>query len=213
MQTEYLVIGQGISGTFLSWYLNKAGRDFVVIDNNNKYSSSRIAAGVINPVTGRRIVQTWMIDTLLPFALNSYEQIGIELGIEAIAQKNVIDFFPSPQMVNAFNTRLQEDSQYLSLPSNSLNYQDHFNYDFGFGEIGPCYAVNLAELLPACRNNLKTNNHFIEDDFDITALIVEKNRIIYKDIHAEKIIFCDGVCSGENPWFKYLPFAFNKEKH
>src|SRR5215204_1571960 len=65
--TEFLIIGQGISGTWLSYYLQKANKSFVVIDNDQPNSASRVAAGIINPVTGRRIVKTWMIDELLSF--------------------------------------------------------------------------------------------------------------------------------------------------
>ena len=75
-KTEFLIVGQGISGTFLSWYLHKAGRSFIVIDNNDGSSSSRVAAGIINPVTGRRVVKTWMIDEIMPFAVNAYEEMG-----------------------------------------------------------------------------------------------------------------------------------------
>jgi glycine/D-amino acid oxidase-like deaminating enzyme len=67
MQTEFLIVGQGISGTWLSYYLQKANRSFIVIDNEQPNSASRVAAGIINPVTGRRIVKTWMIDELFLF--------------------------------------------------------------------------------------------------------------------------------------------------
>ena len=66
-KVECVVVGQGVCGTFLTWYLKKAGMSFIVIDNNDPASSSRVAAGVINPVTGRRIVKTWMINELMPF--------------------------------------------------------------------------------------------------------------------------------------------------
>src|SRR5688572_14344251 len=45
-QTEFLIIGQGISGTWLSYYLQKANKSFLVIDNNQSNSASRIAAGI-----------------------------------------------------------------------------------------------------------------------------------------------------------------------
>ena len=68
MQIDFLIIGQGISGTWLSYFLEKAGKSFIVIDNADPLSSSRLAAGVINPVTGRRHVEVWMADKILPFA-------------------------------------------------------------------------------------------------------------------------------------------------
>jgi glycine/D-amino acid oxidase-like deaminating enzyme len=206
MQTEFLIIGQGISGTFVTWYLKKAGRSFIVIDNGNPASSSRVAAGIINPVTGRRIVQTWMIDILLPYALNAYKELGRELNIEAIAQKNIVDFFPSPQMVNAFHERYQENPEYLSLPSDPQAFSQYFNYDFGYGEISPAYAVNLAEIIPAWRQQLQ----IIEEDFDVSKLGIRDGGITYKDISAEKIIFCNGIAASEHPYFNKLPFALNK---
>ena len=93
IQAEFLIVGQGISGTFLSWYLQKAQRSFFVIDHFEANASSRVAAGIINPVTGRRIVKTWMIDALLPFALNAYQEFGSHLGITAISRKKNDRFF------------------------------------------------------------------------------------------------------------------------
>jgi len=58
MMTDVLIIGQGICGTFLSWWLEQKGLSFIVIDEERPYTASRAAAGLINPVTGRRIVKT-----------------------------------------------------------------------------------------------------------------------------------------------------------
>ena len=110
---DCLIIGQGISGTFLSYYLNEEMKSFLVIDNNFKDSPSRIAAGIINPVTGRRMVTVWMADEVIPFAVNAYNQIGSQLGIQAISQRNIIDFFPNPFMRENFLKRIEENDQYI----------------------------------------------------------------------------------------------------
>ena len=86
MFAEFLIIGQGLSGTWLSYYLQKEKRSFLVIDNNKSVTASRVAAGIINPVTGRRIVKTWMIDELIPFVRNAYSELGKDLGISAITE-------------------------------------------------------------------------------------------------------------------------------
>jgi glycine/D-amino acid oxidase-like deaminating enzyme len=210
MHTEYLIIGQGISGTMLSWYLKQSGRSFIVLDNGDKNTASRTAAGLINPVTGRRIVQTWMIDQLLPFAFDAYKKLGEELGVNIIHQKNVIDFFPSAQMALAFRDRLAENDHYLSTPDPQDKYISRFNYDFGYGSIAPCYVVDLQSLLSAWRKKLQEEQFLINEDFDISSLIVTDGGINYKEINAQKIIFCDGVQSVRNPFFKNLPFALNK---
>ena len=210
MVVDYLIIGQGISGTWLSYYLEKANKSFIVIDNDQPNSASRVAAGIINPVTGRRIVKTWMIDELLSFLIPAYEELGNELNIKAIEKKSLIDFHPTPQMKIAFDERVKENADLLFHPKDQWQYQNIFNYDFGFGEVDPCYVVNLKEILPAWRKKLLSNNQLLEENFEITELKQADAEINYKNIKAEKIIFCDGIHSSQNPFFKNLPFALNK---
>jgi len=210
MVVDYLIIGQGISGTWLSYYLQKANRSFIVIDNDQPNSASRVAAGIINPVTGRRIVKTWMIDELLSFLVPAYEELGNELSIKAIEKKSLIDFHSTPQMKIAFDERVKENADLLFHPKDQRQYQNIFNYDFGFGEVDPCYVVNLKEILPAWRKKLLSNNQLLDEDLDITELKQTDEGINYKNIKAEKIIFCDGIHSSQNPFFKNLPFALNK---
>ena len=210
MQIEFLIIGQGISGTWLTYYLEKEKRSFIVIDNDQPNSASRVAAGIINPVTGRRIVKTWMIDELLSFLLPAYKELGNELGINAIEQKKLVDFHPTPQMKIAFDERVNEKAGFLFHPKDQERYQETFNYDFGFGEVDPCYVVNLKEVLPAWRKRLLANDQLLEEDFESNELRHTDTGIIYKNIKAEKIIFCDGIQSSQNSFFKNLPFALNK---
>lgn len=210
MHIDYLIIGQGISGTWLSYYLQKENRSFLIIDNNFKNSSSKIAAGIINPVTGRRHVTVWMADEIIPFAWNAYDQIGKELDITAISQKNIIDFFPSPQMRVSFFQRIEEKGEYVFDFTESNQFNDLFNYDFGCGEIKPVYTVHLETLLPAWRQQLKLKQQLLEEEFEINKLKVTKESIRYNDITASSIIFCDGINSNDNPYFRQLPFAPNK---
>ena len=210
MQIDYLIIGQGISGTWLSYYLQKARKSFLVIDNNFKNSSSKIAAGIINPVTGRRHVTVWMADEILPFALDAYNEIGKHLGITAISQKNIIDFFPSPQMRVGFFQRIEEKGDYIFDITEPNQFNSFFNYDFGCGEIKPVYTAHLESLLPAWRQQLKLNKQLLEEEFEINKLKVTKESILYNDITASSVIFCDGISSNDNPYFRQLPFAPNK---
>ena len=210
MHVEYLIIGQGISGTWLSYYLQKEGKSFIVIDNNEKNSPSRIAAGIINPVTGRRHVTVWMAEQILPFAWKAYENIGKYLNLTTISQKPIIDFFPSPQMRESFVQRTEEMANYVSQPADETSFRDHFNYEFGYGKISPVYQVNPETLLPAWRNQLEKDDLLLEENFEPALLLQIPGGIQYKEIRADKIIFCDGNGSVTSSWFERLPFAPNK---
>ena len=194
----------------LSWFLYKEGKSFLVIDDGNEHSASKSAAGIINPVTGRRYVSTWMIDEVMPFAVNTYNEMGTHLHSNFVFQKNIIDFFPSPQMRDAFVTRITEDDTYVHSYPDQNKFNRHFNYDFGCGEVSPVYTISQQLLLASWRKKLSTINSLLEEKFNIEELDVEKKGLRYQNILAQKIIFCDGISSMNNPWFNLLPFSANK---
>jgi len=211
MEVDYIIVGQGISGSFLSWYLIKAGKKVLVIDDAQPYTASKVASGVINPVTGRRIVSTWMIDTLLPFALEAYTNFGNDLGVNLIVQKNIIDFHPTPQMKLAFDERQPVEDKYLKYPDSEDPYKHYFNYNFGIGEINPCYLIDVNLLLEGWRKKLKEQNSLWEEVFDVNALAFSYSLLpTYKGIYAHKVIFCDGTTGFDSPFFSLLPYAKNK---
>ena len=210
MNIDILIIGQGITGTFLSYFLKKENKSFLVIDNNDSNAPSKIAAGIINPVTGRRLVTVWMADEILPFAWKAYQEIGHELGIAAISQKSIIDFFPNPFMRESFLQKIETSDKYVHSYPEQNQFNNFFNYDLGCGEIRPVYTAHLETLLPAWRQQMQKEYVLWEENFEIEHLIAEADKIHYKNITAAKIIFCDGTSSFENPFFKQLPFAPNK---
>ena len=210
METDYIIIGQGICGTFLSYYLQKAGKKVMVINEQKPYTASKAASGVINPVTGRRIVRTWMIEEVMPFAVHVYQQLEKELDVSLIEQKNIIDFHPTPQMKIAFEERLKEEN-FLTIPNNIHSFQQYFNFYFDAGEVDPCWLIDINNLLAAWRKKLIEQESLIEEYFDINQLITNNSSsITYKNIDAQKIIFCDGVEGTENKFFQLLPYSKNK---
>jgi len=211
MQTDVLIIGQGICGSFLSRELGRAGLSYVVIDEERPLTASRAAAGLINPVTGRRLVKTWMIDELLPFAQEAYRQAGEDLGASFLRPASVVDFFPTPQMRLAFLRRYEEvPAGYLRLPEDEGDWRDRFSYDFGYGWISPCYLVDMQGLLAAERRRMVEKGVLRGERFVTAELVVEPAGVHYRDIEARWAIFCDGIESFQNEYFSRLPFAPNK---
>jgi glycine/D-amino acid oxidase-like deaminating enzyme len=225
-QTELLIVGQGICGTFLSLELERAGVSHLVIDEQRPFSASRAAAGLINPVTGRRIVTTWMIDELLPFAVEAYGRLWGVLGNSFLQAASVTDFFPTAQMRLAFLRRLEEDGAYLRLPEDEHSWDGVFFSEFGYGVIDPCWLVDVPGLLDAARQRMAALGILREERFEVGELIVEPapagvgagpagaaaepGRVRWRDIEARRVVFCDGVESFSNPFFSRLPFAPNK---
>ena len=210
MHTDVLIVGQGICGTMLSYFLEKEGGSFLVLDDERPNTATSAAAGIINPATGRRYVYTWMIDTVMPFAVQTYEQLGTAMQVAAVQHNSIIDFFPTPRMRDAFVTRITEDDTFLHTFPDQNRFNQYFQYDFGCGEIRPAYIASLGLLIAAWRQHLQQKNTLLAETFDVDAVQLKSDGVQYKGITAEKIIFCDGIESTRNPWFNRLPFSPNK---
>ncbi|QES87750.1 NAD(P)/FAD-dependent oxidoreductase [Rhizosphaericola mali] len=210
MNVDFIVVGQGVCGTFLSYYLLEKGFSVIVVDQFRENTASQIASGVINPVTGRRIVKTWMIDELMPFCWDAYFEIGNKLGKKYIQNVKVLDFHPAQQMHDAFQKRLQEENvDYLS-EEDTANWQNKFSFEYGIGAVSPAHWINLRELLHDWRQFLMSKNILLENEFSNEDLALALDGIVYQNIHAKKIVFCDGVGNANKQFFPNLPFAPNK---
>ena len=51
---DTLILGQGLAGSLLAWMLIRKGQKVCVIDDAHRSSSSRVAAGLVNPLAGMR---------------------------------------------------------------------------------------------------------------------------------------------------------------
>jgi glycine/D-amino acid oxidase-like deaminating enzyme len=81
VRADILIAGQGLAGTLLGWELERAGIPFAIADAGHAAAASRVAAGMINPITGRRLVKSWRVDALLPLARESYRTLALALGV------------------------------------------------------------------------------------------------------------------------------------
>lgn len=77
----WTIVGQGLAGTCLAWALLERGEPFLLIDREEG-GSSRVAAGLVNPVTGRNFEPSKGIATHLPEAVSFYQKIGGLLGAD-----------------------------------------------------------------------------------------------------------------------------------
>ena len=94
-ENHVLIIGQGLAGTVLSYRLTQRNIRHKVIDNNHKSAATLAAAGIINPITGRRYVKSWMIDELLPAARRMYNSFENLLDVVLVSEHNILRSFES----------------------------------------------------------------------------------------------------------------------
>jgi glycine/D-amino acid oxidase-like deaminating enzyme len=208
-KVKYLIIGQGLVGTWMSYHLDLAGVSYKVINDPNCKSATSVASGVINPVTGRRIVQTWLIETILPFAVEHYKGIEKKLNINIIKTAPILLIHPSEQMKDSFDYRMTHENVYLFTQDNS-KWTPYFKAPFGTGAIDECYWMDLNLMTKHWEKYLQEQDKLIKDYFDCKDMLINENGVSWKNIEADKIIFCDGLNTMNHPYFAPLPFSPNK---
>lgn len=81
MNGRVLIVGQGLAGTALGLELEAAGIDCLIVSDGHATAASRVAAGLINPVTGQRFARTWRVEELRPLAQAAYQRWETLLGV------------------------------------------------------------------------------------------------------------------------------------
>lgn len=73
------IVGSGLAGTCLAWEFWKRGVEFALVDRGTG-GSSRVAAGMVNPITGKNFEPSWRIAEFLPEALAFYAEVEKSIG-------------------------------------------------------------------------------------------------------------------------------------
>ncbi len=207
---DYIIVGQGLAGSFLAKHLFDLQKKIEIIDVYNPKGSSSIASGIANPITGRKMVKTWEADDVFPYSYKKY------LALENQFQKKYTSSIP---LVKVFSSK--EDQVLWQKKSETTDYKDYtgeifsvgntaINQPFACAEIKQGYWVNVPELMQDFRHFFLTNNVLREEVFDYQALEIFPGKIKYKQLEAKRIVFCEGYKVIFNHWFNYLPFTTAK---
>jgi len=140
--------------------LLKEGKSVLVIDEFNNDSASNTASGLINPVTGRRVVTTWMAEELLPFAWNEYNKFNKLFRSQFIIRKNILVFPSATDLQQAFDKRMNEGNGYIyASPLSKEELYGYFNFPFDVMQIAPCYLIDVPDLIKSWRIILKSETY------------------------------------------------------
>lgn len=213
MQVQYLIIGQGIAGTLLSYAFWKQGRSFLVMDEPKLAPKASVVAGaVINPVNVNRWTMVAGYQQYVSDALDIYNSMEDTLGVSLIETLPLLVFQHDEANQQLFRNQQNEHPQYIQYPADtevSLG-QRFFNYHYGIGKVNPVWKINATELLSAWSDFLIQNGLLLRQRFDLSACKINPQSLQYQMIRSKKIIFCEGAAAAHNPLFEKLPFTKNR---
>ncbi|HRI59181.1 MAG TPA: FAD-dependent oxidoreductase [Saprospiraceae bacterium] len=202
---KLLLVGQGIAGTLLAWTLQKQGAQVDITDGNLHGSSSLVAAGIINPVTGKRFVKSWRFDDFFPAAKTAYQALEHELNIRIWSEQPIVRLLSTPEEVNNWSARcaLPDYEAHLSESDDAGDWAGFVKPGFQYGLIRRAARVDFPALISAFRQKAIAGGFFGETNMDYETAGRLTNEY-------DGIIFCEGYRGQENPFFPGLPWQLAK---
>lgn len=210
---DAIIVGQGIAGTVLSYLMMERGSKVMVIDQGHKDASSQVAAGLINPITGRKYVKSWMIDALMPAARQVYQDLSTLLDEAFIDNRTIIRSLHTAEDENQWYGRISEPgyAQYLSDNYEGPDYSEFLHEVFSLGNIHQSMSVKGGRLLSRWREYLEQRESLSSAMFDEDALIVSSDHIQYgESMLARRIIYCGGWRDSLTSMWHHLPYRLAK---
>jgi glycine oxidase len=209
MQTDYLLVGQGIAGTVLGHTLLKKGSSVIVLSDEDPYCASKVAAGLYNPVTGKRMAKTWRAAELFPFMEHFYQDFEKTYSCKILFPKPIYKPFATIEEQNTWLSA-HEGEAFITTELPTDKYNEYIYSTFGGFETKSSGHLDVPEMIKNFRKKLEAEAHFIEEKFDSKKLKLTEKGIEYGSISAKKIIFCEGMRATVNPLFSWLPFVPSK---
>ncbi len=207
---DYLIIGSGLAGISFSEMALQNGKSILVLDNSSQ-NSSKIAAGLYNPVILKRFSEVGQAKAHLLVMKEFFAVLEKKLNTQVDFKMPILrKFFSIEEQNNWFAASDKVNiGPYLSTQLITKKYKS-IDSSFGYGEVLQTGYVDTALLLKKYKNYLITNQLFLEESFDYSLLQEETDGIRYKDIQARHIIFAEGFGMHANPYFQHLPLDGTK---
>lgn len=202
---DFIIVGHGLAGSVLAIQLIKAGYLVCVIDDPKLSSSSKVAAGIWNPVVFKRLTKSWLADELVPELIDFYCYFETETKTSLISQRNIIKPFTEGQEKMLWHKKAQSENHFLDkeLYQNlEITSKDTIR---SYSKVLNAGNLDVLAFFEASKNFIQERNTFISEKFDFNGLKINESVISYKELQAKNVIFAEGYLISQNPYFNWIP--------
>ncbi len=208
---DYIIVGQGVAGSVLALTLASSGLKVLIINEEKPNTSSKIAAGLLNPVTGFRKKKAWLADIIFPVLHQFYLKQEQVLNEQFYHPKDIFIPFDSIQSQNDWISKSGDNEWSSFIETSELpdSYHNRIIQPFGGMSIKQSGWVDIPKLLQATKKYFTQKEAYLSQKIEYTQIQFGEN-IIVNGITAKMIIFCEGTNTMLNPFFDWIPFVPNK---
>jgi glycine/D-amino acid oxidase-like deaminating enzyme len=202
MQVDFLIIGQGLAGSLLAKELLQRGRSVCVVDDGWKSAASQVAAGLMTPLTGRRFTLTRGYPALFATAQSKLGGLGVFRAASVYRM-----FVDQEQRLRGLGRA--DDASCAPFVERLTHVQGQLDESLT-DEFGGCQMrgawVDLPMLLSQTKATLLAAGAYRTELFAPEEVAVLPAKVVWKDVAAGALVYCDGYKSSQRGPFTYLPW-------
>ncbi len=212
IKVDYIIVGQGLAGSVLAFKLIEQGKKVIVIDEGKESTSSKVAAGMCNPIVFKRLTKSWKIDELHQSAKDFYQNQEKLFNDQFYFDLPIYKLFIDEQEQQFWKQKCNEPHLFdwlnhkIEHPFNA----DYLKHPFGAAKTLNSGYLQTAKWLAAFKNYLIQHKSFVALKFNYDDLKLTENGVQWGRYEATQLIFCEGYQTINNPYFKWLPFKLTK---
>ena len=184
---------------WMAFRCQQGNRTFALYDEPSKNSSSRVAAGLYNPVLSKRQKLSFNASAIYPPLGRRYQVLEQHLGEKVCHHLHTAYILESLRELNDWAALSESKwfSDFVQLKNERIS--DHILSDFGYLDIQDSGWVDIPKMLNAFVARIQAPSLYVQEHFDADALISRDGGFEYKGIEAEHIVFCQGTGISTNP--------------
>ncbi len=208
MTIDFLIVGQGLAGSLLAWNLLESGCSVLVVDEDHAGSATKVGAGIVNPITGPRMTPCWRLEPLLADCRKTYRHLGQKLGRIYYREKELVRVFKSDEERQLWMQKRSASgtNRYLGA-MRPPDWKPGILLDpYGSFSPGGSGRLEMAHLIDDIGKHLENKGCLLREKFSYTDMVLGKSEVKWRNFQTDKVIFCEGFRSQNNPWFQWLPF-------
>jgi len=200
---DFAIIGQGLAGSILALQLRQLGQDVFVFDNQHHLSSSIVASGLLNPVTGQRLHADDNVHTLLSHAYATYRSIEKQFSISLLHPLPMRRYARSNLDKERWQKRCLQSLYRELIGEWRDDSQDTLGGQQGHFEQYQCARLDIAALLSAVKNEFARHQRYLSQSIRYSDIHLERGKIRVQDRIFKRLVFCQGAQALDNPWFAH----------
>lgn len=178
----------------------------MIIDDGNPSSSSRVAAGLINPIVPKGVRKTWMCDEILTSLVPFYRNLEARLEERFFRSFSIYQIHPNEHTAKDWSKRAKQLEFENLLSEDEISAPEIILRPHGNTIIRQAGRLNTKLFLSAAKKHISKNHDWIEGTYDYSEFLKNEDFWQFRNHRAKGVIFCEGIKAIKNPWFNHLHF-------